>query len=356
MFLTILIVFFSLLFLVVLHEFFHFIVAKKFGVKVEEFGIGLPPRLFGKKIGETVYSLNLLPLGAFIRVFGEEEKISDPRSFSQKPIYQRALIILAGVLSFWLISFLIFSLISFLWGLPTALPDEISENVTNLKIQILEVLPNSPAEKSGFQPFDSIIKITSEEKEIYPQKIIEVQNFFKSNIGKEIKILVERAKEKKEILVSPNQEGKIGVALLRIGWQKSPWHLAPFTGMKITFQTTEVILKSFAQILKKFFAGEKIVGVQLRGPIGIGEIFVHSLQMGLNYFLYFFALISIYLAIFNILPIPAVDGGRLLFLGIEALRKKPIDPKIEQRINTFFFFLLILLLIFVTIKDIQRLI
>src|SRR3989338_2290143 len=126
-----LIAFLSLIGLVVLHELGHFLAAKKFGVKVEEFGIGLPPRLFGKKVGETLYSLNLLPLGAFVRLTGEEGQNSDPRSFGAKPLAQRALIIGAGVVAFWIISFFIFAILGVTTGIPTGVSDETAEGVVN---------------------------------------------------------------------------------------------------------------------------------------------------------------------------------------------------------------------------------
>src|SRR4030042_2621868 len=127
MILTIFIVFFSLIGLVVLHELGHFIMAKRFGVKVEEFGVGLPPRIFGKKFGETIYSINLLPFGAFVKIYGEEKSIEDYRSFSQKPIWQRVFIIIGGVVVFWIVAFVILSIVMVL-GVTTIVDDEANHN------------------------------------------------------------------------------------------------------------------------------------------------------------------------------------------------------------------------------------
>ena len=352
---AILVAFFSLITLVTLHELGHFFLAKKFGVPVEEFGIGFPPRVFSKKIGETVYSLNLLPLGAFVKIYGEEGGIEDSLSFTKKPIWQRALIILGGVISFWIISIIILSIISAVWGLPAAISDEETLGILDPKVQILEVLPNSPAKEAGILAFDIILKLKNSGLTILPTKIKEVQEFIQQHKGQEIKVSVLRGKEEKEIEVVPAQDGKIGVGLIRTGFKTTPWYLSLITGTRATAQITSDILKALVEILKRVMSGKKVEGLELRGPVGIGELMARSFEIGIVYFLYFISLISIYLAIFNLLPIPAVDGGRLLFLGIEKLRGRPIAPKIEQKINTAFFILLIALLIFVTVQDIIRL-
>lgn len=355
MLLGIFVAFLSLIVLVTLHELGHFILAKKFGVPVEEFGIGFPPRLISKKIGKTVYSLNLLPLGAFVKIYGEEGGLEDSLSFTKKPIWQRALIILGGVLSFWVISIIILSILSAVWGLPTAISDQERADIREPKVQIFEVLSGYPAQKAGFLPLDIILKLENSNKSISPTKVKEIQEFIQENKGKMIEVTVRRGKEEKKIKVLPTPEGKIGIGLVRTGFKKVPWYLSWITGTKATAELTYGIIRELIRILSKLFVGGKVKGIEVRGPIGIGEMMAKSFEIGIVYFLYFLSLISIYLAIFNLLPIPAVDGGRLLFLGIEKIRGKPIAPKIEQKINTLFFLLLITLLIFVTIKDIIRL-
>ena len=147
MILTIIIAFISLVGLIVLHELGHFLLAKKFGVKVEEFGIGYPPRLFGKKIGETIYSLNLLPFGAFVKIYGQEERIDDSRSFSSKPFYQKALIVLGGVVVFWIVAAILLSIV-----MGTGVPSMIDDNQTGVlrdpKVQIISIAYGSPAEQA----------------------------------------------------------------------------------------------------------------------------------------------------------------------------------------------------------------
>jgi len=158
MFFTILIAFVSLIGLIVLHEFGHFILAKRFGVKVEEFGIGYPPRIWGKKFGETVYSLNLLPFGAFVKLPGEIERIDDSRSFSRQPVSKRALIAFGGVLSFWIIAAILFSIV-FGIGTPVAIGDEANSNLVDPRVQIAIITPNSPAYIAGLKPGDTIKQI-----------------------------------------------------------------------------------------------------------------------------------------------------------------------------------------------------
>src|SRR4030042_5794700 len=152
MILTCLISFFSLIALVTLHEFGHFIVAKRFGVKVEEFGVGYPPRIFGKKIGETIYSLNLLPFGAFVKITGEEgEKSADSnQNFNDKPIWQRSLIVLGGVVSFWIIAVVLLSFV-FSSGISQVISDDEEEGFSNPRIQVLGVAPASPAQLAGIE-------------------------------------------------------------------------------------------------------------------------------------------------------------------------------------------------------------
>lgn len=361
MVLTILIAFASLIGLIVLHEFGHFIWAKHFGVKVEEFGIGIPPRIFGRKIGETIYSLNLLPIGAFVRLYGEEENIKNPRSFTGKPIWQRALIIAGGVVTFWIVAFILLTVIAGKWGLPTAVEDDASHGLIDSKVQIIKVLPESPAEQAGLEMGDIIKQLTINNYQLSIDKVKQVQEFTEINKGKEVILTVQRGKEVFETslvprISPPEEEGPIGIGLARIANKTYSWYEAPVQGAIVTATTTIAIPYVLGGILWKAIKGKPIKEkVELRGPVGIGEMMSRAAEQGISHFLYFLAMISIFLAVFNILPIPVVDGGKLLFLGIEKVRGKPINEKFEQNISAVFFFLLITLMIWVTIKDIARL-
>jgi len=358
MLLTILIAFFSLIGLIIIHEFGHFILAKRFGVWVEEFGIGYPPRIFGKKIGETLYSFNLLPFGAFVKIHGEEEIKDSPRSFSQKPIWQRCLIVFGGVLSFWLIAFILLTFVMG-FGAQVAIEDEVNYPIKEPKVQVVAVAANSPAELSGLRAGDTIKKISIDNSQFLINKVKEVQAITEQYKGKEIALTIERGKEIFEVsliprITPPKEEGPMGIALIRTAIKSYPWYEAPLRGISATGNLTLGVIQGWIQAGQNYFQGRPS-GVQMMGPVGIFSLFTQVSRLGIVYFLQFIAIISVYLALFNILPIPMVDGGKLLFLGIEKIRKKPIPQKIEQNINSIFFTFLLALMIWVTIKDIARL-
>lgn len=353
------ITFISLLGLIIFHELGHFILAKRFGVKVEEFGIGLPPRIFGKKIGETIYSLNLLPFGAFVRLYGEEKEIKDVQSFSGKPIWQRSLIILGGVISFWIISVILLTVVIGL-GAPAVISDEEQENLVDPKVQIMAVASNSPAEIAGIKPGDTIRKFSISNSQFSINKVKEIQELIEKYKGKEVILTIERGKEIFEIslvprISPPKGEGAMGVVLKKTAIKFYPWYEVPIQAILTTANLTITIIKGWIGVLGNVLQGIPTPGVQLMGPIGIFSLSTQISQLGIVYFLHFIAIISIHLALFNILPIPIFDGGKLLFLGFEKLTGKNIDQKKEQNINLFFFILLIFLMIWVTIKDIARL-
>lgn len=357
MILLILITFISLISLVVLHEFGHFILAKKFGVRVDEFGIGYPPRLWSKKIGETLYSLNLLPFGAFVQMPGEIGQTEDRRSFSRQPVSKRAIIAFGGVLSFWLMAVAIFSVVFYL-GAPIAVSDEADSNLINPKIQITAISAGSPAEVSGLKAGDAILNVKYQMLNVKTDKIKEVVELTNTYRGQEIVLTIQRGKEIFDVKVvprvsPPSGEGPLGVSLVRTAIKSYPLYSAPWQGITATVNLTISIIDGYTQAIKNLFKGAPS-GVQLVGPVGIFHLLTQAGTLGINYFLQFIGIIAIYLAIFNILPIPSVDGGKLLFLGVEAIRKRPISEEFEQKITTAFFMMLIALAIFVTIKDIGR--
>lgn len=359
MFLAIIIAFISLMGLLALHELGHFILAKRFGVKVEEFGIGYPPRLWGKKIGETIYSLNLLPFGAFVRLPGEIGKAGDSQSFSAQPVSKRALIAFAGVLSFWLIAAILFSIV-FSLGAPLAIGDEENSGLKGLKVQITGIAAGSPAEEAGLKAGDTIasLKLKNQISKIKITKVKEVQEFTEKYKGEEIILTIERGKVVFDATLvprvsPPKGEGPMGIGLVRTAIKSYPWYQSPWQGITTAINLTGAIIQGYWQAIANLFKGLPAEG-ELVGPVGIFHLFTQAFQMGVNYFLNFVGMIAIYIAIFNILPIPSVDGGKLLFLGIEAARKKPLSEKIEQNVTAICFGLLIILMVLVTIKDIAR--
>lgn len=360
MILSILITLVSLVGLLALHEFGHFVLAKKFGVEVEEFGIGYPPRIFGKKIGQTVYSLNLLPFGAFVKIYGEEGGKMEERSFKSKPIWQRTLIVLGGVVTFWIVAVLLFTFVAGNWGLPVAVEDEANASLVDPKVQIVQVMPDSPAEKAGIKIGDIIKKVESQGVELETDKVKEIAQFTDFHRGKRVVVTLQREKEILETslvprISPPENEGPMGVGLTRTALKLYSWTKAPIEAILLTGRITLAVPRILGNVLLKSFRGQEIPGeIEARGPIGIGQLMAQAANQGINYFLYFVAIISIHVAIFNILPIPPADGGRLLFLGVEKIKGEAIDPKLEKNINAFFFTLLLIIMVFVTIKDIAR--
>lgn len=341
-----------------LHEMGHFLLAKKFGIIVEEFGIGYPPRIWGKKIKNTIYSINWLPLGAFVKILGEDETQKKTQgSFASKPLWQRALVLFGGVASFWLIAFLMISVLAGVVGVPTAVPDSFNGTGKEMpRVLVFSVAKNSPADLAGIKSGDEIIKLN----EMATNKVGEVQSFITEHKGEEILFSLQRGDKVLEILATPRidppkGEGALGIALARAANLQVAWYKAPWIGLKITALQTKDIPVQWYEIIKKKINKVPTPEVQLVGPVGLGQIMTQALGQGASNYLMLVAVIAIYLAFFNLLPIPALDGGRLLFIAIEAIRKKPVKPEVEQKITTIFFAALILMALIFTLQDIRRL-
>lgn len=361
MILAIIIVIIAFSFLMVIHELGHFLLARKFKVKVEEFGVGIPPRLFGKKFGETFYSFNLIPFGAFIKVYGEDGSTdkNDSYSFSNKPAWQRALILLGGVVSFWLVSAILFSIV-FSCGVTMVVGDKDDPRFLDPKVQVLGIIPDSPAEISDLKIGDVILKLKYEDKILETDKEAEVRSFIAKYPETPVFFTIQRGRDflEKTILLSktPEGDGLLGIYLQRTAIVKYSWFLAPVEGVKATINTTKLAFWGYLDVFENLFKkGTLPPGVEIMGPVGVGAFMTGAFQISFIYFLQILATISIFLAIINLLPIPALDGGRLLFLGIEKIRNKPFSPKTEGSINGAFFLLLMVLMVFITVKDIIRL-
>jgi len=355
--LSLLIVFLTLVALAIIHEFGHFIIAKRFGVAVEEFGICYPPRIFGKKIGETFYSLNLLPFGAFVKIRGEREALEDSRSFRAKSVGQRALITLGGVLSFWVVAIVLLSMI-FMIGAPVGISDE--AEVDTSEVRIVLVASDSPAQAAGLKAGDIIIRGKTRLSDIIINRVDQVQELINNNLEQEIILTIKRGQEVLNIDLLPRSQppqgqGAIGVSLVRTTIKQYPFYLAPLEGIKACFSLTYRVVSSLGYVFGNIFQRKGLpAGVELVGPIGVGSLMSQAIESGVLYYLQFVAIVAVHLAVFNLLPIPAVDGGKLLFLTIEKVKKSPINPKAEEKVNAFFFILLVILMFFVTIRDIIR--
>jgi regulator of sigma E protease len=371
MLLTILIFFVVLSALVFVHELGHFLTARYFGVRAEEFGMGLPPRLFGvqkfngrwrlvsakyqPKEGEsTVYSVNLIPVGGFVKIKGEngeEEKASD--SFGSKPIWQRNLILAAGVTMNVVLCALLLA-VTFMIGTPGFADQEYrGASVSGSQVKVLEILPGSSAEQAGLKIGDVVLSVDGAEI----SSVEELKAILSVSIDQEVVLGLERFTEKLALTVTPsaNDEGKgeIGIAIAEINLVKYPWYLAIWQGIKMTWLWLLLIFSALWGLVRQLFGGASS-GVDFTGPIGIAVMTGQATKMGLTYLLQFTALLSLNLAIINILPFPALDGGRILFLTIGKLRGKMIAAKWENLSHNLGFALLMLLIVFITYRDIAR--
>ncbi len=359
---TLLIFILILVILVLVHEFGHFIIAKKSGLTVEEFGFGFPPRIFSWKSGETIYSINLLPLGGFVKILGENDgETGNPKSFASKSAGVRGLITFAGVAMNFALGALLL-IIGFYIGLPQVLSKETEALAKNIQIQIVAIAHDSPAEKANLKLGDSIEGFSAK-GEISPlwggEEVSILQGFIGENKGKEIILKIKRGEENLEIKTiprvnPPEGEGALGVALAKTGIVSYPWYQSIWLGVKSAFIITWEIIKGFFGLIKNLVTAGKIPQ-EVSGPVGIAVLAGQATALGFVYLLQLVALISLNLAVLNLIPFPALDGGRLLFLGIEKIKGSKVNPKIENAIHSVGIVLLLTLVALITYRDILKL-
>jgi len=336
--------------LIFIHELGHFFVAKWFGIKVEEFGFGYPPRIWGKKIGETIYSINWLPFGGFVRIFGEDylDKTQDSkRALYNKPKYVRALVSVAGVVNNFVLGIICFSIIYSFMGIPTKTD----------YVFIDDISPNSPAQAANLGLGEKIISVNNKPIKKADDFINEVSQFK----GKQIQLITQtknggiKEYELTPRINPPQGEGAIGVAISDVDLKFYPVWQMPFRGawygLKEAIAWGITIIEGLGQAVGSLAGG---VVPQVSGPIGIYQITKTVVKQGWFLTLQFVGVLSINLAILNLLPLPALDGGRLIFVAIEAIIGKRVKPVIEQYVHMFGMVLLITLMLLVTYNDIAK--
>ncbi|MFA6533849.1 MAG: RIP metalloprotease RseP [Patescibacteria group bacterium] len=347
--------------LVLAHEAGHFFTARRFGCQVEEFGFGFPPRIFGRRSKKTgiLYSLNWIPLGGFVKIKGEDgENRDEPDSFGHKKAWQRAIILIAGVTMNFVLAVVLLT-VGFGFGIPTALPTNLADlgpqaRIANTETQIYLVAKDSPAEKAGLKSGDVILTLAGQT----PASVTAVQDYLAGEIDKAVNLTVRRDGQELAISVTPVYRdeigrGGIGIALARTGIVSYPWYWSLYYGAGAAGNLAVNILVAFYTIIKNLIIGQP-VGMEVTGPVGIAVMTGEVARMGIIYMLQFIALLSINLAIINFLPLPALDGGRLLFLLIEKLRRRPVNQQIENFVHNLGFLLLMLLMVFVTYRDVVK--
>ena len=363
--------------LVFVHEMGHYLTARRFKIGVDEFGMGLPPRalglqkvaglpaqagkwklLFGSRLAapveeSMVYSLNWIPVGGFVKIRGENgENNTDPSSFGSKPAWQRAIVLAAGV-TMNVILCVVLLAIGFSIGMPSVVGDQLSPTtiVRDVKVQVMEVLPESGAAQAGLKGGDVITAVDG----LPVARTTELRSAIHED-ATQVDVTYVRDGDSQTIPVSVSKIGEttgIGVSVFDVGLVRYPWYQAIWQGIVTTGLWVVAIISSFGMLIYNLIVGSP-AGVDVAGPVGIAVLTGKAARLGLSYVLQFAALLSLNLAIVNILPFPALDGGRLLFLAIEKIRGRAVKQRFEALAHNIGFALLMLLIVVITYRDIAR--
>lgn len=338
--------------LILIHEFGHFITAKLSGVWVEEFGLGLPPRIFGKKVGETIYSLNLLPVGGFVKLHGEttsDEVIYPDKAFTNKKKLTKIFITLAGIFMNFVLAIFSFAVIFWVLGIPG-----------KTDLTITGVSDKSPAAVTGIQKGDVIEKVN--------EKIITSDGEFKDEIakfkGKEVDLTLKRNGSDITLKVTPRVnppqgEGSLGVEFADVQesyyppiWQKP--FISVWWGLKQTIEITKLTIFGLGNAAGSVAHGEAPKGVS--GPVGILAIFKLVSELGILPLMNLVGVISVNLAVINLIPFPPLDGSRVALVVVEWITRKKMTAKMEERVYLIGFIVLIGLMILITSHEIPALV
>jgi len=342
--------------LIFVHELGHFLAARACGIRVDEFALGFGYRLWHKKKGETTYSLNLVPFGGYVKIFGEnpdDESLSGPhskRSFANKPRWQQAIVLVAGVVFNFVFALILIS-VAFMFGVPASTESypQYANRMENPHIAITYVEPGAPAELAGLKPGDRILGYSS--VEAVQGAIADSRSmgfFLKYTRGG---VSMEKTVVAKEGIV-PGKHA-IGISMDKVATLQLPIHLALFEGTRFTLHMMKEITLGIYDIVAGIFTGSSKLS-SVTGPVGIAGMVSDAATLGFTYLMMFTALISINLGVLNLVPFPALDGGRLLFVLIESIIRRPIKPVVANAFNAVGFALLIFLMVVVTYKDIVK--
>ena len=350
--------------LIFVHELGHFMVAKKSGIRVDEFAIGFPPKIFSWVKGETKYVLNLIPFGGYVKIFGEnpdDESMTgadSKRSFVNAKKWKQACVLLSGIGMNIIFAWILIS-ISFMFGSLVPVSDEASgysKYIKESQVILTNVAVGSPAEKAGLVQGDRIIKVDSlTGVDLTMASIIDQ---VAKNPNNQIDVVYEHAGQIKQVKVIPElntteNRKVIGIYMENVGVVKLNPFLALWEGGKQTVTTFKQVVVGLGTFIWQAVRGQGDFS-QVSGPVGIVGLVGDAANFGLAYFLGFVAFISLNLAVINLVPFPALDGGRVLFVIIEAIIRRPIMPKIANTLNTVGFFVLISLMFVITYRDIMK--
>ncbi len=356
-----------LIVLVIVHEFGHFVVAKLTGMRVDEFAFGFPPRIFGKKIGETLYAFNSIPLGGYVSIWGENGSDEDkqengathhPRAFGNRPAWAQLLVLVAGVTMNMLLALFIFIFISY-GEVRIATDDPVyGSRVKNVELIVSDVSKESPAFKAGVVPGSTVLSLKSGSNSANLTTATSAVAFIEKNQNSPFLIkykapdgIIHETTVAAVYGIIPDKKA-LGVALETIGTVKTTLGESILLGFERTVTMTHLTCLGLVDVVKSLFKGGNVME-SLSGPVGIAKIVGETSDYGYEAVLMLVAILSINLAIFNILPLPALDGGRMVVVVIEAISRRKIPFKYYSWVNVLGFSLLVLLLVLVTIHDLK---
>lgn len=368
--------FICILLLVIAHEAGHFFAARRSGIEVEEFGVGFPPKAktIARKNG-TEYTINWLPLGGFVKLKGEHDSDTEKGSFGAASLPNKVKVMVAGVVMNFFVAYLLFTLIAVI-GMPQLVDNQftIASDSRVVKQQVLSgyTAEDSPAQRAGIQDNDQLVSITeaggcTECKSFILTESEQLSEATKSLAGKDVTVVVARDGQQMELSATlldeqtvaesrntDNPKGYLGIVPTEIKSTRSTWS-APIVGAGLTVQFTELTFKGLWNIFSGLLRGDtQTAKEQVSGVVGVGYIFAYSSFLGPVFMLMIVAVVSLSLAIMNILPIPALDGGRLFVTLVYHGLKKPLTKETEERIHGTGFALLMVLFVLITILDVQR--
>lgn len=338
--------------LIFVHELGHFAVAKWIGARVDEFAIGFPPNLLKKKIGETTYKLNAIPFGGYVKIFGEKAEqdptaIASPRAMQNKSWWKQALVLLAGIAANILTAWIMLS-VALMLGAPIVGAKD-SAKISNQEILVMEITEGSLAENLGILPGDKITELTTTAGTDTAVSTMDLTTAITSGDAFSLQVISEESE--REIFVPAGSDRLLGISFQELGTAQYSFLESIGYGFTGTVRMTGMVATGFYEIIRDALKGDAGINA-LTGPVGLAEVVGDARSVGVANVLILTAFISINLAILNLFPFPALDGGRLLFLIIEKIKGSPINPKVFMWVNGVGFSLLILLMIVVTVKDI----
>lgn len=346
--------------LVLVHEAGHFFAAKRAGMKVEEFGFGFPPRLWSFRRGGTLFSLNLIPFGGFVRIYGEEgEHRTAPGSFSHAPFRWQFAVIVAGVLMNFLLA-VVLLMVSNFGGLRVGLfDDDMRARATSQKVQILQVASDSPAQRGGVRPLDEIIGFREGAGDyVLTFTAEDVQTYAYAHAGEDVVMVLQRGDAVIDTPLTLREpqgpgQGPIGISLALTGVIRYPWYESIWRGFVDAVRLFVATIIGYGTLIASIFTDGRSM-TDVSGPIGIATLTGQAARVGLTYLLQFMAMISVNLAVLNILPFPALDGGRAVIVLAERIRGRALAESTERAINGIGFAVLLALMVAVTVKDIVQ--